>query len=73
MSQKIVYQILEELGGKATFSDIKNKAKEKYPNYTLYTYVGQRLRGLKNWGYIEYIKDKKQKEGIYVIREPFPA
>lgn len=72
MSQKDVYLIIKELGGTATFEQIKQRAKEKFPNYTLYTYVGQRLRALKNWGYISFEKERKQKKGIYVIKEEFP-
>jgi len=55
MSQTDVYNILKELGGKASSSDIKKIAKEKFPNRTLYMYVGNRLRKLERKKVIEII------------------
>jgi hypothetical protein len=47
MSQKEVYELLEELGGKATTTKVSELAKKKYPKYTVYTYVSARLKSLK--------------------------
>jgi DNA-binding HxlR family transcriptional regulator len=64
MSQRDVYEILKEIGGKATTNEIRNLAKNKYPNRTLYQYVSDRLKKLQKWGYVE-------KEGEYwVIKKP---
>lgn len=46
MSQEDVYRILKELGGMATSAEIKARAKEKFPDRTLFLYVGNRLRKL---------------------------
>jgi len=53
MSQRDVYDILVKLGGKATTSEIKAKAKEIYPNRTLYTYVVNRLKKMEVYGYVK--------------------
>jgi hypothetical protein len=44
MSQQIVLQLLQELGGIATSSEIIRLAREKYPDLSLWQYVGDRLR-----------------------------
>ncbi|MEM2507679.1 MAG: hypothetical protein QXF61_11620 [Nitrososphaeria archaeon] len=60
MSQKEVYEILKELGGEATTKQISQKAKEKFPNLSLYLYVSNRLRKLEKNGYVKrVIKDGK--------------
>lgn len=46
MTQEDVRRILDELGGRATLEDISATAKEKFPDRTLHTYVGQLLRRL---------------------------
>jgi hypothetical protein len=46
MSQRLVYQLLRELGGKATITEIRKLAKAKYPESTLYSYAGKQLRRL---------------------------
>ena len=46
MSQEDVIGIIKELGGEATTKEIKDKAKKKYPERTLHTYVLDRLRKL---------------------------
>lgn len=58
MSQKLVYEILKELGGIATMKEIKIRAKEKFPEASLYAYVGLRLRALEKWGYVTRITGK---------------
>ena len=47
MSQTDIYDILKELGGKASTAEIRQRAKEKYPNRTLHQYVYDRLHKLK--------------------------
>lgn len=60
MSQEQVYELLEELGGKATTTQVSELAKKKYPKYTVYTYVSVRLKSLKKWGYVA-----RNDEGIW--------
>jgi Fe2+ or Zn2+ uptake regulation protein len=52
MSQQTVLELLRELGGTATSSEIIKLAREKYPDLSLSHYVGHRLRKLKRWGFI---------------------
>ncbi|MFL6425697.1 MAG: hypothetical protein ACJ71R_19205 [Nitrososphaeraceae archaeon] len=51
MSQQAVLQILYELGGSATSSEIIKFAREKYPDLSLWQYMGDRLRKLKTKDY----------------------
>ena len=53
MSQHEVYLILKELGGEATPRQIRERAKEKFPEYSLWQYVGDRLTKLERNGYIK--------------------
>lgn len=62
MSQKVVYELLKELGGRATVKQVSELALKKYPEYTLHSYVGNRLRKLQNWGYV-----KKNLDGSWEI------
>ncbi|MBC7091341.1 MAG: hypothetical protein H5T50_05465 [Nitrososphaeria archaeon] len=62
MSQEEVYKIIKELGGEATTQEIKERAKEKFPNYSLYLYVSNRLKKLEKWGII-----KKTEKGTWKI------
>jgi len=57
MSQKVVFELLKELGGRATLQQIKALALEKYPEYSLHEYVGNRLHKLATWGYVKRNKD----------------
>ena len=52
MSQLEVFIILKELGGKATTSMISQRAKEKFPELSLHQYVNDRLKKLRDNGYI---------------------
>ncbi len=54
MSQEDVLQILKDCGGVATTKQIREKAKSKYPDRTLHSYVYDRLKRLKKWGQVEY-------------------
>jgi len=46
LSQRDVYEILKELGGKASTGEISKRAKEKYPTRSLHQYVSDRLNKL---------------------------
>ena len=54
MTQKIVLELLRELGGKAKTSDISKLAKLKYPDSPLYQQVAHKLMRLQIWGYIQH-------------------
>ena len=60
MSQEDVKNILKELKGEATAKEIRDYAKKKYPERTLYLYVSNRLKKLERNGEIEF-KDGKWK------------
>jgi len=60
MSQEEIYKILEELGGEATSGQISRRAKEKYPNLSLYMYVARRLQRLELYGVVKS-EDKNRK------------
>ena len=53
MSQDKVLRILEELGGRATASQIRKEAMRRYPRTTLYTYTTKRLKSLQKWGIVK--------------------
>ena len=67
MSQEDVLKILKELGGKATSSEIRKRAREKYPDRTLYLYVSDRLNKLEKWDVIE--KTKNGRNTIWQIKK----
>ncbi len=50
MSQDLVRQLLAELGGRATSSQIRELAKKRFPDATLHTYVSKRLSQMEKWG-----------------------
>jgi hypothetical protein len=72
MSQQIVLELLQELGGSATVSEISRLAQQKHPDLSLSHYVGDRVRKLEKWGFICYdvisnkyfivIEQQKQKQ-----------
>ncbi|MCP8306681.1 MAG: hypothetical protein H3Z49_06240 [archaeon] len=64
MSQKLVYELLKELGGKAFPKQIKELAKKKYPKHSLYLYIYDRLHRLEKWGYVQ-----KNSDGSWSIIE----
>jgi hypothetical protein len=47
--EQTVFELMQELGGAATVSEISRLAREKYPNLSLWSY-GDRFRKLKKWG-----------------------
>jgi uncharacterized membrane protein len=70
LSQQEVYLILKELGGEATTKQISIRAKEKFPDATLYTYVHNRLTKLEKNGYVKRIA--KGKEEFWQIIATYP-
>jgi Fe2+ or Zn2+ uptake regulation protein len=70
MSQESVYKILKELGGKATTSDIRIRAKENFPTATLYQYVNNRLRKLEKNGYVKRTVEKNQTTWSIILNYP---
>ncbi len=64
MSQFVVYMILKELGGKATTRQIKERALEKFPDLTLYSYVRNRLNKLKKKGFVRNYPTKNDKNEL---------
>lgn len=63
MSQEDVKKILKELKGEATTREIRDYAKKKYPERTLFLYVLNRLQKLERNGEIEF------KEGKWKIKK----
>lgn len=53
MSQEKVLQILQDLGGEATQSQIKSEAKKQYQDRTLSNYINRRLRSMEQNGIVE--------------------
>jgi hypothetical protein len=62
VSQRTVFELLKELGGRARTGEISKLAFEKYPDLTLNQYVSDRLHKLANWGYV-----KKNPDGTWEI------
>ena len=73
MSQRIVLELLKELGGKAKTREISNLAKIRYPESCLYEFGGHKLERLASWGYVHhdringiwYIVDQSQNKVIH--------
>lgn len=63
MGQRLIYELLQELGGKATQREIRELAKKKYPNHSLHASVGRLLHRLSYWEMIVY------KDGYWFIKE----
>lgn len=58
MSQREVFKVLKELGGRATTKEIKETIRSKFPDTTLYLYVTNRLKKLERKGFVRrVIKD----------------
>ncbi len=52
MTQEDVRRLLDELGGQATVEEVSTRAREKFPERTLHTYVGQLLKRLEKKGFV---------------------
>jgi hypothetical protein len=52
VSQRIVLELLKELGGKAKTREVSNLAKIRYPESCLHEFVGHKLERLATWGYV---------------------
>ena len=82
MSQEDVLEIIKELGGRATTSQIVQRAKAKFPTRTLHMYVVNRLKKLEKWGVlsseaVEHLapdptaawkRNRTRKETLWVIK-----
>lgn len=66
MSQKKIYEIIEELGGTAFPKDIKKLARKKYPDASLHNYVYFPLKNLNRWGIVQ-----KNSNGSWTILRKF--
>jgi len=62
LSQKKIYEIIKELGGTATPTEIKKLVRIKYPDASLHDYVYYMLQNLKRWDII-----KKNADGSWTI------
>jgi Fe2+ or Zn2+ uptake regulation protein len=71
VSQEEIIIILKELGGEATTKEIKSRAKEKFPDLTLYHYVFDRLKKLEKWGYVKGIKTDNE-TSWELLKENYP-
>jgi cytochrome b involved in lipid metabolism len=71
MSQLVVYQFLIDLGGKATLKQIREMALRKFPESTLYSYVGQRLHKLEEEGVVKH--NKKDDTWEIIPGKTFPS
>lgn len=61
MTQEDVRQLLNGLGGRASVEEISTQAKEKFPQRSLHTYVGQLLRRLEKKGFVTEVETKTWK------------
>jgi hypothetical protein len=76
LSQRIVLELLKELGGRAKTREISNLAKSKFPESRLYEFVGHKLERLASRGYVYHdringiwsIVDRNKEE---IIQQPF--
>mgnify|MGYP001096394166 CR=1 FL=1 len=68
MSQKLVYELLKALGGKAKTGEISKLAKKRYPERSLHNYVSDRLHRLMKWGIIG-----RNNDGEWFIIEEYPS
>lgn len=59
MSQELVYNILKKLGGSATTSQIRQQARQDFPDATLFGYTTAQLKKLKNYGIVDYNRQTK--------------
>ena len=53
MSQEDILSLLKELKGEATTKEIRDRARKKYPERTLYLYVLNRLKKLESNKFIK--------------------
>jgi hypothetical protein len=54
MTQRLVLELLKELGVKGTTKDILNFAKLKYPDSGFDEGVARKFMRLQKWGYIQH-------------------
>jgi hypothetical protein len=67
MSQEVVYNVLKELGGKATSAQIRAVIAKRYPTSTFDRYVSNRLRQLQKKDIIKLVTQQgKKKSSVFV-------
>jgi len=59
MSQEDVRQLLSELEGEATVSELSELARKKFPERTLHTYLSERLQPMEKKGLVEKVNDDR--------------
>lgn len=69
MSQFEVYNLLMDLGGKATAIELIKRAKEKYPEYSLHKYIYTRLSTLQKNGIIKKYYNENSELVCEIISE----
>lgn len=57
MAQEDIRQLLLEMDGRGSTGEIARRAREKFPDRTYHTYVGQLLRRLEDKGFVEKEND----------------
>jgi hypothetical protein len=65
VSQRIVLELLKELGGKAKTREVSNLAKIRYPDSCLHEFVGHKLERLATWGYVYH----DRKNAIWLVMD----
>jgi hypothetical protein len=70
LSQEEVYFILKELGGTASSKEIADRAKQKFPTLSLWSYVNKRLLQLEKKGYVQ--ADRKGLMNVWKIIKAYP-
>lgn len=59
MSQEDVRQLLSELGGEATVSELSELAQKKFPDRTLHTYLSERLQPMEKKSLVEKVNNDR--------------
>jgi transcription initiation factor TFIID TATA-box-binding protein len=59
MSQRDIQELLLELGGEASSSDISNLASKRYPTRSLDQYISNRLESMKRKGLVEKLEENR--------------
>ncbi|HYZ94626.1 MAG TPA: hypothetical protein VE566_02605 [Nitrososphaeraceae archaeon] len=58
MSQEIILEILISMGGNAKTGEIAQRARELYPDLTLWQYTHNRLGKLKKRGLVDFKQER---------------
>lgn len=71
MSQRIVFELLEESEGGATRSELTDEAEEKYPERSLSAYIGHRLSALIEKGAV--VEETRNGETVYKVNSEYSS